>query len=162
MGCDAVLHRDCQEDIAGDGGERDLAERVTRSVDGLCRRGESSTITASVSYVVIRLRCDAGDASGNACFHWGLAMAGLSAAIPKGYVPGVPIVDLKASPYIWAILDSACNSSVFSTGWLKNKMAHRRYWLSMDTPEAETHEEVRVALNNVGLRANVMWYGATV
>lgn len=52
-------------------------------------------------------------------------MVGLSEVIPKGFVPGVPVVDLKTSPYIWAILDSACNSSVFSARWLRNKMAHR-------------------------------------
>ena len=37
----------------------------------------------------------------------------------EGYAPGVPIVDLDKDPGLWAIIDTACNSSVVSEGWIK-------------------------------------------
>ena len=37
--------------------------------------------------------------------------------IRSGYVPGILVVDIKTSPYLWAVLDTACNTSVISIGF---------------------------------------------
>ena len=45
-----------------------------------------------------------------------------AAHLPRNrYAPGIPIVDLKTSPYLWGILDTACNSSLFGYTWRKQK-----------------------------------------
>ena len=37
------------------------------------------------------------------------------------YQQGVPIIDLKTTPFLWGILDTACNSSLIGYKWRKNE-----------------------------------------
>ena len=41
----------------------------------------------------------------------------VSSELQRGYVPGIPIVDIRSSPYLRGIVDTACNSSVFSVSY---------------------------------------------
>ena len=41
------------------------------------------------------------------------------------YDSRLKIVNIQTSPYLWAVIDTACNASVMSTGWMKNKMIPR-------------------------------------
>ena len=48
-----------------------------------------------------------------------------TSTMSKKYDPSLPIVDLDKSPYLWAVLDTACNSSVQGSGW--RRKAVRRW-----------------------------------
>ena len=37
----------------------------------------------------------------------------------KSQVPDLPVVDPKTSPHLWAVVDTACNTSVCSEGWIE-------------------------------------------